>query len=284
MPRVALATCAELPVLDADEPLLLDALSQLGVNGEPAVWDDPDVEWAGYDLVVIRATWDYTARRDEFLAWTERVPRLLNPPDVISWNTDKRYLRDLPHAVETDFVLPGDVWTPSHDGEFVVKPTVSAGSRDTARYMPEDQDRARTHVASLLDAGRTVMIQPYLGAVDDYGETALIYFDGVFSHAIRKGQLLQPGGDPSGALYVEEPITPRTPSAAEHEVADAVLGALPWPREALLYARVDVIPGPDGAPQLVELELTEPSLFFSHASGAAERLAERIVRRLSSRR
>ena len=284
MPRVALATCAELPKLDADEPLLLDALGQLGVDVEPAVWDDVDVDWDGYDLVVIRATWDYTVRRDEFLTWTERVPRLLNPPDVIAWNTDKRYLRDLPHAVETEFVVPGDAWIPSHHGEFVVKPTVSAGSRDTARYVPEDHDRARAHVASLLDAGRTVMIQPYLGAVDEYGETALIYFDGVFSHAIRKGQLLHPGGDPSGALYVEEPITPRTPSTAEHDVADAVLAALPWPREALLYARVDMIPGPDGAPQLVELELTEPSLFFGHAVGAAERFAARIVRRLSSTR
>lgn len=162
----------------------------------------------------------------------------------------------------------------------MVKPTVSVGSRDTARYVPEEADRAREHVSALLSAGRTVMVQPYLGAVDAHGETAVIFFDGVFSHAIRKGQMLHPGGDPSGALFVEEDITARIPSDAERAAADDVLEALPWPRQELLYARVDLIPGPDGAPQLVELELTEPSLFFTHAPGAAERLAATIGARL----
>ncbi len=126
------------------------------------------------------------------------------------------------------------------------------------------------------------MVQPYLDAVDEYGETALIYFDGVFSHAIRKGQMLHPGGGPSGALLRRGGDHTADPGTAERGVADDVLGALPWPRTELLYARVDLIPGPDGAPQLVELELTEPSLFFGHAPGAAERLAERIIGRLRS--
>ncbi len=280
MPRVALATCAELPKLDADEPLLVTALQAAGVDAGPAVWDNPAVDWDAYDLVVVRATWDYTAKRDAFLSWAHRVPRLLNPPDVLRWNTDKRYLAGLPHAVETEFVAPGETWRPSHGSEFVVKPTVSAGSRDTARYVPEDTERAQAHVTSLLAAGRTVMVQPYLDAVDDYGETALMYFDGVYSHAIRKGQMLHAGHGASDALYVEENITPRTASAAERAIADEILDALPWPRRELLYARVDVIPGPEGAPRLVELELTEPSLFFRHGPGAAERLGERIVRRL----
>jgi glutathione synthase/RimK-type ligase-like ATP-grasp enzyme len=280
--RVALATCAELPKLDADEPLLVDALHDLGVDAGPVVWDDADVDWHGYDLVVVRATWDYTRKRDAFLEWARRVPRILNPPDVLSWNTDKRYLREVPHAIETTFIAPGETWRPDHDHEFVVKPTVAAGSRDAARYVPEDADRAEAHAAYLLSVGRDVMVQPYLHAVDDHGETALVYFDGAYSHAIRKGQMLHQGHGPSNALFVQEQIAARTPSDAERAVAEEILDALPWERHELLYARVDVIPGPDGAPRLIELELTEPSLFFTHAPGSADRLAERIVSRLAS--
>jgi len=283
-PRVALATCAELPKLDADEPELADALEALGVDATPAVWDDEDVDWSGYELVIVRATWDYTLKRDAFLHWARRVPRILNPPDVLSWNTDKRYLLELPHAVDTVFIGPGETWQetwqPEPVGDFVVKPSVAAGSHDAARYVPEDIGRAHEHVTSLLSTGQTVMVQPYLDAVDESGETALIYFDGVYSHAIRKGPMLRPGHGPSNALFVEEEIEARTPSDAERAIGEEILDAVRWPRRELLYARVDVIAGPDGAPRLVELELTEPSLFFTHAPGSAARLAQRIVNRL----
>lgn len=278
--RVALVTCAELPELGEDEPLLLHALRKLGVDTQPAVWDDAAIDWGAHDLVVVRSAWDYAGRRDEFVAWARSVPRLLNPADVIEWNTDKRYLATVPRAVSTTFVGPGDRWAPP-DGEFVVKPTVSAGSRDTARYRPGEDAAAREHVAALQAAGRTAMVQPYLDAVDSHGETALLFFDGEYSHAIRKGQMLQPGQAPTSELiYLEEQISAREPDPAEYHVADEVLGSLPWPRESLLYARVDLIPDADGAPRLVELELTEPSLFLSYSPGAPERLAQRVMARL----
>jgi glutathione synthase/RimK-type ligase-like ATP-grasp enzyme len=278
--RVALVTCAELPELGEDEPLLLYALRERGVDAQPAVWDDPAVEWSSYDLVVVRSAWDYSGRRDEFVAWARSVPRLLNPADVIEWNTDKRYLATVPHAVSTTFVQPGDRWDPP-PGEYVVKPTVSAGSRDTARYRPGEEAAAREHVTALQNAGRTAMVQPYLAAVDTHGETALLFFDGEYSHAIRKGQMLQPGQAPTSELiYLEEQITARDPDPAEHAAADEVLGSLPWARESLLYARVDVIRDADGSLRVVELELTEPSLFLSYSPGAAGRLAERVMARL----
>ena len=96
--RLALVTCATLPDLDPDDRLLLEPLHGLGVEVTAAIWDDPTVDWAGFDLAVIRSTWDYPARRDVFLDWTRRVPRLANPADVIVWNTDKRYLADLAAA------------------------------------------------------------------------------------------------------------------------------------------------------------------------------------------
>jgi hypothetical protein len=117
-----------------------------------------------------------------------------------------------------------------------------------------------------------VLLQPYLGQVDHHGETALIYFAGRFSHAIRKGPLLRRGGAPTDALFAAEEITPRMPGADELQVAERALAALPF--AAPLYARVDLIPSADARPCLLELELTEPSLFFAQAPGAAERFAE----------
>jgi hypothetical protein len=124
------------------------------------------------------------------------------------------------------------------------------------------------------------MVQPYLEAVDERGETALIYFAGEYSHAICKGQMLVHGRAPSSDLYLPETITARAPTDAELAVADRTLDSLRWRREQLLYARVDLIDGPHGEPLVVELELTEPSLFLSYGDGAAARLAEHVIERL----
>jgi glutathione synthase/RimK-type ligase-like ATP-grasp enzyme len=243
------------------------------------VWSDPHADWAAPDLVVVRSTWDYAWRHDAFVAWARSVPRILNRAEVIAWNTDKSYLAELPHAVATQFVHVADAWEPPA-GEYVVKPTISSGSRDTARYRRDDERDARAHVQAIVGDGRTAMVQPYLEAVDAHGETALIYFGGDYSHAIRKGPLLRPGQAPSQALYLREELSPRMPSSAERAAAEDVLNALPWPRTELLYARVDLITAADGKPRLVELELTEPSLFFAYADGSAQRLAALIIDRL----
>jgi hypothetical protein len=278
-PRVALATCSQFPQLPDDETLLLDALRERGIAAEPAVWDDRSQDWQRFSLVVVRSTWDYVPHREQFVAWASSLPWLLNSAEVIAWNTDKRYLRELPGAVATQFVTPGESWEPP-PGEYVLKPTVSAGSRGTARYSPGQEEQARAHLGALLAAERTVMVQPYLSAVDDSGETALVFFDGEFSHAIRKGPLLAPSSGPSNALFVKEDVSARRPRAEELAFAETVLGGLRWSREQLLYARVDLIPAADGTPQLVELELTEPSLFLSHDDAAAGRLADCVVGRL----
>ena len=285
--RVALVTCAKLPDLDPDDRLLLAPLAARGISAEPAVWDDPAVDWSAYDLVVLRSTWDYARRRDEFVAWAGRVPRLANPADVVRWNTDKRYLSALAAAglpvVPTQWVDRGDAWAMPDAGEWVIKPAVGAGSLDTGRYAASDEAHrplAVAHVARLQAAGRLVMVQPYLPAVDTDGETSLLFLGGMYSHAIRKGPMLQGPDEGVTGLYKEEAITPRTPSPAERAVADAVLAAVPF--TDLLYARVDLISGSDGQPLLVELELAEPSLFLGTADGAADRLAAAIARAAAS--
>jgi glutathione synthase/RimK-type ligase-like ATP-grasp enzyme len=238
------------------------------------------VDWEAFDLVVVRSTWDYAERRDRFLRWAERLPRVLNPVPVLRWNTDKRYLGELTAAgvpvVPTAFLAPGDPFQPP-EVRFVVKPAISAGGRNAASYEPADLKQAREHVRRLHRHGRTVMVQPYLSAVDEGGETALVFLGGRYSHAVRKGPLLPPGQPPGESLYLEETIDPREALADERAVAERVLEALPFDASRLLYARIDVVPGADGEPLLLELELAEPSLFLSYADGAAERFAERIA-------
>lgn len=284
MPLVLLATCSELPDLDDDTRTLQQALTDRGVAARPAVWDDADVDWAAADLVMVRSTWDYARRREEFLAWAVRVDgeaRLHNPPAVLRWTTDKTYLRDLAEAgvptVPTAF-LDTDEPHPYLDVEHVVKPAVSAGSLDTTRVPAGDHARSGERVRAVLESGRTVMVQPYVAGVDEHGETALVYVEGRFSHALRKAAILTAGHGDAEGLFVEEEMSVREPSAAEVEVAEQVLAAVPGGPP--LYARVDLLPAPAG-PLLLELELAEPSLFLDLVPEAAGTVADAVIARLS---
>jgi glutathione synthase/RimK-type ligase-like ATP-grasp enzyme len=293
--RVALATCSYFPEGDED-----DAGLPAAIGGEVvfAIWDDPAVDWSTFDLVVVRSTWDYQGRRDEFLAWARGLGgRLVNPPAVLEWNTDKRYLRELADAglpvVPTALVAPGEAFAApgTGDGEYVVKPTVSAGSRDTARFGGADADagaeaaRAAALVEAIHASGRTAMVQPYVASVDERGETALLFFDGVFSHAIHKGPLLRRGAGPTSEVFAAETIEAREASAAERAVAGRVLAhaVARLGVAALAYARVDLVEDAGGAPILLELELTEPSLFFQGDAGRLSQFATAIRRRLPGR-
>jgi hypothetical protein len=286
-PRLAIVTCAAFADLDPENQILRAALLARGAVADACVWDDPAVDWGSYDLVVLRSPWDYSERRDQFVAWADSVPRLVNPAPVVRWNTDKRHLRSLAErgvpVVPTSWLEPGDaVALPSH-GEFVVKPAVSAGARDTGRYDAGDPGQlalARELAARLLAAGSTVMVQPYLTGIDTAGETALLFLGGEFSHAIRKGPILAGPYAEGTPVRPGDTITPRTPSDAEHAVALQALAAaracVPEAADSA-YARVDLVPGPDGSPVVLELELTEPSLFLDHADGSADRLADVLL-------
>jgi glutathione synthase/RimK-type ligase-like ATP-grasp enzyme len=279
--RVALATCAEVADGDEDSPALVAALAARGLDAIPVVWDAPGIDWAAFELVVVRSTWDYAERRDFFLAWAEGLPRVLNPLPVLRWNTDKHYLHELERkgvtVVPTRFLEPGDAFeTPR--GRYVVKPAVSAGSRHSATY--ESGEESHSHVSGLHRMGRTVMIQPYLDGVDEHGETALIYLGGAYSHTVKKAALLRPGTTPGDALYLAEDMRSATPTAPEREVADRALRALA--SNKLLQARVDLLPTDEG-PVVLEVELTEPSLYLGYAAGATQRFADAIAAALSRR-
>ncbi len=294
--RVYLATCADLPGGDdEDGQLLLSACRTAGLDAHWKVWTDPGVDWADAAVTVVRATWDYSDRHAEFLRWARAVPQLHNPAAVLQWNSDKSYLRELSRAgvavVPTSWAAVGQSVAWPEGVELVVKPAIGAGSRGAGRFAADDLAAAQRHLDALHADGLTAMVQPYLARVDDAGETGLVFIDGAFSHAIRKGPMLAPDTvnalDSTGprALFMPERISARTPSSEELTVAESVLGAagaILGLAEPLLYARVDLLPGADG-PVLIELELTEPSLFLSYASGAVADLAAAIAGRTGDR-
>jgi glutathione synthase/RimK-type ligase-like ATP-grasp enzyme len=281
---IALATCAEVPGLDDEGRLLLSSLAAAGIDAEPAVWDDPGAGWDTYELVLLRSTWDYHLRPQAFLQWAESIgTRLRNPPAMVAWNASKRYLADLaswgPATVPTTFVAPGDLPELPAEGEFVVKPSTSAGSKDTARYRAGDP-AAAAHVEALGAAGREVMVQPYLSSVDETAETALVFLGGEFSHAMRKGPLLELGQGLEQDLFRPEEMSPREPSARQLELGRAVVGELSERIGVPLYARVDLLDSDAGEPLVLELELIEPSLFLDFHPPAAERLVALLAAEL----
>ncbi|KRA46644.1 hypothetical protein [Pseudoxanthomonas sp. Root630] len=299
MRTVALVTAVAATGHDDDLVPLLDACADAGLHARAVAWDDPTVSWGCFDAALLRSPWDYTERLSDFLTWcehTDRVTRLLNPLNVVRWNTDKHYLADLATigipVVPTRFVEPDaepmDALAGFLDAfdaqEFVVKPAVSAGARDTQRYARGQQFVAGNHIGRLLEQERSVMLQPYLASVDQHGETALLYFDGRFSHAARKSAQLPPGETARQAPMALGEIVATVATPAEQALAERVLAATTRLRQLetpLPYARIDLLTGADGQPYLLELELTEPSLFFAQAPGSAARFAAVLASQLA---
>jgi len=279
-----------------DDPLLLRLLAARGVNAQVHAWTDPAVDWDAADLVWVRSTWDYTSRFAEWLGWlAQRRGRVENDPALLAWNSDKSYLADLAAAglptVPTSFVAPGEA-PPALTGEVVVKPSVSAGGRDTGRFGPDHHAAARALVASIGASGRWAMVQPFLPGVECRGETAVVVVDGLISHVLRKRSVLAPDevapvrADALGAaeaMYDPDLVRadPQGATPAELEVVEQVLafvrarfGTTP------LQMRVDLLAAGDG-PVLLELEAVEPHLYLDEAGpDVADRLVDAALRRL----
>ncbi|MEU3782517.1 hypothetical protein [Streptomyces sp900129855] len=270
MARIALVTYDPRPEpsRDRDLPVLRAALERAGAEADGVFWDDPDVDWASYDLVVIRSTWDYSWRADEFTAWAQKVAevtRLANPAAVVRWNADKRYLGELAAAgvptVPTRYLAPDDPADLPADHEYVVKPTSGAGARYAARYTPDQHETAVRQLARMHDEGLTAMVQPYVRGIDAGGERALQFFGGRLLHASRKRAVLAPGTAYDAQKVAHPGLEPWVPTPAEIAVAERALAAVP-DASGLLYARVDLVDGDDGQPCVMELELVEPNLFL----------------------
>jgi hypothetical protein len=290
---VALACCRWAPgsigtdlYPDPDAGPLQEALKWRGAGSQMVAWDDEGVDWASFSSVVISSTWDSVERPDEFLAWTRQVAavsKLHNPLPVIEWGFDKVHHKELAAAgvpiVPTTWVGPRSTWTPpSHGNDLVVKPSISAGARETACYRDGDP-AAVEHVQRLQALGQTVMVQEYISHIEDEGETDLVFLGGVFSHAVRKKMPLV-----KGEGIVDRPWERMSwaglvrPSPGQLRVAETTLAFV---RDRLgcqlAYARVDLVNDPHDDPLVLEVELVDPYLSLDMERLAAKRLADALL-------
>ncbi len=278
---IALVSCRELSEPDFDAPPLARALAGAEIPAEVVAWDDATVDWPTFELAVLRSCWNYPVRCEAFRSWLRATSvhlPLFNPVDVVEWNLHKGYLLDLErrgisvtpttlvrsgHPVDIVRLCADRGWT-----DIVVKPAVSGGSYRTQRTSSDRPEEAQAHL-DLLTADGDALVQPYLPSVEGYGERSIVVVEDQVTHAVRKSPRFS--GDRESVSAQPMPISP-----AEASFAQRVVEAIGQP---LLYARVDIAPGADGQPLLMELELIEPSLFFAQGPEALERFVAGIARR-----
>ena len=284
MTAVAFATCAAHPSgIPDDQPAA--AL----VGAEFQIWDDESVDWHAYDRVVVRSVWDYTTKLDAFLEWVRAVGggRMRNSPELIAFNADKRYLATLDApTVPTRLLEPGDP-LPAFADEVVLKPNISAGARDTGRFTPEAADDASLLIERIHASGRAVLMQPYLPGVDRDGERAVVFLGGERSHVLHKRPVLRDPGvapvatgahAPAAIMLEPDLVVAGSASAEQLQLAQRVHGEIAERFGEPLFLRVDMVPGPDGAPVVIELEAIEPILYLGLVPYAAERFAAAVRR------
>lgn len=296
-PRIALASCDTLPDWEVDDQALHTALRARDVALSVVSWSNPSIDWGAFEAVLLRTTWDYTTRRDDFVSWAEHVDRqtrLFNPAAVVRWNTHKRYLLELAAtgaptiptqwidrplgSEELEALLEAAGWTRAF-----LKPAVGATAHHTLRFDRDEagSSAAVAHLAAHLPHDGAMLLQPYLESVEAKGEISLVLFDGQPSHAVRK--VPQPGDyrvqDDHGAHDEPLAISDELVEASQ-KMLEAARGSGALPSDPLLYARCDFIEDDEGHLLLTELELVEPSLFFRHDEAAAGRLADALLARL----
>lgn len=277
--KIALVNCVTLPEPDPDEAPLLEALRGAGHRAAAAAWDDPAVDWGSFDVAVIRATWNYHRKIGQFRDWLARVQertRLVNPYETVLWNLHKKYLTDFEdrripivptawaergEAVDLRAIVERRGWS-----RVVIKPAVSAGSRDTKVF---DLAHGVGAAQAFLDdsVGREdTMVQKFMASVERGGEISVICFNGRVSHAIEKRPRF--AGEAEG-IHAHPVVT-----EAERRFAEAVMSVCPVPA---VYARVDIMTGDEGEILLSELELIEPSLYFAYGPGSAARFVDALL-------
>lgn len=293
MGRIALVSALNSLSGDHDMTPLLKACAGERLDAEIRFWDDPLVDWSAYDAVILRSPWDYHERLGAFLEWCETISKngvLHNPLSAVRWSLDKHYLADLASlgvpVVPTWYLYDSDtqdtlgIFLEANPEvfDFVIKPAIGCYSKGVKRFNRMQVEEAGNHIASLLARDGPVILQPYLKTVDHDGETNLIYFDGRFSHAIRKGALLNQNGIvnvPTNDFRSRCDSSPDERAVAEAAL-EATAAAL-WLDRPLLYARIDLIRDDQGQPRLLELEIAEPSLSLQFADGGAERFAKAMA-------
>jgi glutathione synthase/RimK-type ligase-like ATP-grasp enzyme len=274
-----------MPAILDDDGLCLAPLLERGIEVQGIPWTAHDAGWERFDAVIIRSTWDYHDHLERFEDWIRQLQRrdvrLLNPPDVVLGNLNKRYLARLEgegvKIVTTRWADPDlsaiqEAIASLETEEVAVKPVVSAGAKGLVRLRADAFEAQAAELEAALVYG-PVMVQPFLPAIETEGEYSLHYFDRQLSHTILKRP--KPGDCRSQEEWGSFICDVHPPSDVR-EAADRVLSQT---EGDLLYARVDLV-REQGVPSLIELELTEPALYFRYDREGPRRFAKALARRL----
>ena len=283
-------TCARWPEISDSDARVQTALARLGAEVAPRAWNLPEQQIVGFDLVVLRSNWDYHFEPERFRQWLGALDdamgdRVWNPPALVRWNLDKRYLFDLERAgvpVVPTAVLPageearlGALVADRGWRDVVVKPAVAASAHGTRRLAAAEAARVAMELSE-DGAARDWLVQPFVPELATAGEWSLIFIDGELSHAVLK--MPSPDDFRVQARFGGH-TEPAVPPPSVRRGAERALAALPV---APLYARVDGVAIGD-ALVVMEIEAHEPGLFFDRAPlAAAQRFAEAILRRVQT--
>jgi glutathione synthase/RimK-type ligase-like ATP-grasp enzyme len=268
---VVLATCETWPELSPSDQALADALRARGVAVTVAPWNGPFAAFEGAQAVVIRATWDYHMAIDAYRAWLDRLDpaRTFNAPALVRWNLEKSYLLDLAarganvpksrliSANTTDLAM---ALRDLEVTQAVIKPMVGASGFGVQRVGPD--------TVLTGDPSRRLLVQEFLPEIAD-GELAGVFFDGRFSHALRR---VPASGDFRVNSQYGGRMVPATVTGATVAAMQRVIGLVPG---RALYARVDGLIR-NGEFVLMEVEVNEPALGLHLAPGAAERFCDAL--------
>lgn len=297
MPKIAFLACPDtLPGSPARRPdafehdLLFDAINA-GLDGRAELvgidWRAPMEDLTKFDLAYLGTPWDYTEAKDEFLARLEALETagvvVANPVEVIRWNSDKLYLRQLEEAGAASIPTlwpesagPADVLAAfDHFGcdRVVVKRRVGAGA------IGQDSFSRSSPPPANWTMDQPAMIQPFLPAIQSEGEHSFIFVDGQFSHGLVKQAT---GGDYRiQSLYggIEIAVEPK---AEDWAAAEGVMAMLPFAQPPL-YARIDMVRLDSGELAVIEAEVIEPYLYPLQGPDFGKRMADAMLQRLAKR-
>jgi hypothetical protein len=275
--KIGIATCYNIPEPDIDEAIVIEAFERRGHETHLVAWDEPAIDWSDFDCIIVRSTWNYPDYSEQFADWIGRVSELttlLNPGTILLANLEKSYLVDIAergvNVVPTKWINTSEAESLEKllTSKSVIKPAIGAGSMDTQFFEVNELKDATTWLRS-MGPNRMFMVQPYFESINTVGEQSIICIGPEPSHRIVKHPRFA-GQEES----VDGPFDCGEFEALAREVIEPV-------KDQILYARVDLMMDDEGVWRLSELELIEPSLFFSLKPGALDLLIDRAELMLS---
>ncbi len=276
MPKIAIATYDKLPDLTVNDQLLIPIFTEKGYIVSPEIWDNSEVDWSSFNIVLIRSTWDYYLKPEAFKNWVSQFinskTKLINSAEIVLKNSHKFYLKEL--ADKGVSIIPTlfssekiELETLKMWKKLVIKPAVSAGSHETEIF---ETARLTQEILDNKICNGDWLIQPFLEEIKDVGEISMLFFGGKFSHAIQK---VPKSGDfrvqkQFGANYLKfEP---------SNELLILAQNIVKIAGKESVYARIDGVMTQNGF-LLMEVEMIEPDLFFEYAPDGPMRFVDAVL-------